>query len=858
MKNLILIIFILCSFRLSAQTSAAIFDSGDVRLLEPSLIFQDSDVKIITNDTDDPSAVSKDAVKGSQYIQSGTGKLFSKQDAGSSTNWFSLDKTLNSCYYSGFVLTDNGGVSFSWGSGKIYDSNDETLKSFGSGSGTLDVSCTNYLIGTGTGASRGMEFRCSPPAYASDEIPVAKIVTNTNDITSILNTPKCKEKYSDFKTQIDAKLSGGPFSGASVVFTDNTGIMQTGGLQYYNDIYYYNSDLFSFTGSANIFAYDSSSEFLLGPLMPLRLMDEGFLGYKVGLLAPSELTTSYDIHLPIADGTTNQVLKTNGSGQWGWTTISGTGEINTASNVGSGGQGLFKQKTVYDLEFKNINAGAGITVTNDAANNEIDIASTITQYTDALAKAATISDVAYDSTTWNGVLDIAPSKNSVRDQNEVLVTSIATKEPSITATTSADYYRGDKTFQTLNKAAVGLSNVDNTTDAGKPVSTAQQTALDLKANLADPTFTGTVSGITKAMVGLGSVVNSDTTTTANITDSSNKRFVTDANLTTIGNQSGTNTGDQTSVSGNAGTVTNGVYTTDKDATGGVPGLTLFKINFKNAANTFTNFLTNATTAARTYTFPDKDITVAGLVDITGTNSGTNTGDQTITLTGGVTGAGTGSFATTVVTNANLTGDVTSSGNATTIGSNKITRDMLNSTAVTGGKNWVYLGQATASGAVRTGTLTWAGTFKQLRVEYFIPATTGTMIARIITGPTAGPSETATTFCASIIEGVTLNTTSVSVPGYVTSVTVSTAARYGIMEMSNQASVVKRMTGYGNLGGTAPTTVPTQERFNGLYNNTSTLVNSISMVSYATLTATTVHTSTFNSGTYVNVWGRNDD
>ena len=55
-------------------------------------------------------------------------------------------------------------------------------------------------------------------------------------------------------------------------------------------------------------------------------------------------------------------------------------------------------------------------------------------------------------------------------------------EPTITATTSADYYRGDKTFATLNKTAVALGNVDNTSDANKPVSTAQQTALDLKTN----------------------------------------------------------------------------------------------------------------------------------------------------------------------------------------------------------------------------------------------------------------------------------------------------------------------------------------------------------------------------------------
>jgi len=49
-----------------------------------------------------------------------------------------------------------------------------------------------------------------------------------------------------------------------------------------------------------------------------------------------------------------------------------------------------------------------------------------------------------------------------------------------------------KTDLVLVKGDVGLGSVDNTTDAGKPVSTAQQTALDLKANLASPTFTGTV------------------------------------------------------------------------------------------------------------------------------------------------------------------------------------------------------------------------------------------------------------------------------------------------------------------------------------------------------------------------------
>ncbi len=56
-------------------------------------------------------------------------------------------------------------------------------------------------------------------------------------------------------------------------------------------------------------------------------------------------------------------------------------------------------------------------------------------------------------------------------------------------------------------------------------------------------------------------------------------------------------------------------TTNKDAAGGYAGLTLFKLNLKNAANTFTNFFTNATTAARTWTLPDKDGTIAMLSDV---------------------------------------------------------------------------------------------------------------------------------------------------------------------------------------------------------------------------------------------------
>jgi hypothetical protein len=72
---------------------------------------------------------------------------------------------------------------------------------------------------------------------------------------------------------------------------------------------------------------------------------------------------------------------------------------------------------------------------------------------------------------------------------------------------AVDSVAGKTGVVTLTSTDVGLSNVDNTTDLNKPISTATQTALDLKAPLASPTFTGTVSGISKAMVGLSNVDN---------------------------------------------------------------------------------------------------------------------------------------------------------------------------------------------------------------------------------------------------------------------------------------------------------------------------------------------------------------
>jgi hypothetical protein len=158
---------------------------------------------------------------------------------------------------------------------------------------------------------------------------------------------------------------------------------------------------------------------------------------------------------------------------------------------------------------------------------------------------------------------------------------------------------------TLNKGDIGLSEVDNTSDANKPISTATQTALDAKqdtlvsgttiktinsssilgsGNISVAPSTGidataistgvvsnaefnyldgvtsgiqaqldnkvdenaAISAATKTKISYdskGLVTSGADATTVDIADTTNKRYVTDANLTTIANTSGTNTGD---------------------------------------------------------------------------------------------------------------------------------------------------------------------------------------------------------------------------------------------------------------------------------------------------------------------------
>jgi hypothetical protein len=129
-------------------------------------------------------------------------------------------------------------------------------------------------------------------------------------------------------------------------------------------------------------------------------------------------------------------------------------------------------------------ANTALLETLSGAQSKADAAQAAAITAAASAADTKVSDHNSDTTNVHGISDTA---------------ALATKTYADGAVSTA--------VAALTKSSVGLSNVDNTSDANKPVSTAAQTALDLKAPLADPTFTGTVSGVTKAHVGLGNVDN---------------------------------------------------------------------------------------------------------------------------------------------------------------------------------------------------------------------------------------------------------------------------------------------------------------------------------------------------------------
>ena len=101
-----------------------------------------------------------------------------------------------------------------------------------------------------------------------------------------------------------------------------------------------------------------------------------------------------------------------------------------------------------------------------------------------------ISDVTGLQTALNAKVDEVEGKGlSTEDYTSTEKSKLAGIEAGAEVNT-VDSVAGKTGAVVLAKADVGLGNVDNTSDLNKPISTATQTALDLKAPLASPSLSG--------------------------------------------------------------------------------------------------------------------------------------------------------------------------------------------------------------------------------------------------------------------------------------------------------------------------------------------------------------------------------
>lgn len=222
--------------------------------------------------------------------------------------------------------------------------------------------------------------------------------------------------------------------------------------------------------------------------------------------------------------------------------------------------------------------------------------------------------------------------------------ALAFTPTSVTGLTGAQSVAAFKTGLSLAKSDVGLGSVDNTSDASKPISTATQTALDVK-QAADPQLSD-VAALAYAGNALKAIrVNAGET---------------GLELATVG-------GGAPAYSDITGVPTDTFLGRDTAGTGNAEAMSV--------------------------------ATAKGLLSLTGTNSG----DQTITLSGDVAGSGTGAITATIGANKVVDGMIRQSAGLSVIG--RSANSTGNAADITGVANGVLRvsGATLAFGAVDLAT-----------------------------------------------------------------------------------------------------------------------------------------------------------
>jgi hypothetical protein len=233
------------------------------------------------------------------------------------------------------------------------------------------------------------------------------------------------------------------------------------------------------TGNSSVTGtFSTSSTLTVRSASELRFNETSNDSY-IAFKSPGNLTVNTVYQLPAADGTSGFVLSTNGAGALSWVAQSGGGGGGGTTNPPGGSTG--------DIQFNNNGTFGGVAALN------------------------------YDQLT-----DILVMTGQLDADNTGTITNLASLEFSTGVQVTA--FTNDSGLSTN-------SNLSVPTEAA--VKTYVDDGLSVKADINNPTFTGTVGGITNTMVGLGNVENTALSTWAG--SSSITTVGTLTNLSVAGN-----------------------------------------------------------------------------------------------------------------------------------------------------------------------------------------------------------------------------------------------------------------------------------------------------------------------------------
>ena len=180
-----------------------------------------------------------------------------------------------------------------------------------------------------------------------------------------------------------------------------------------------------------------------------------------------------------------------------------------------------------------------LTDVSDAVSDHNDLTLNVHGIADTSALATTSATNSAISTAVSDHNSVTTNVHGIADTAALATKAYAdtAEADAITAAGTAADTKIATAVAALTKSSVGLANVDNTSDADKPVSTATQTALDAKASLAGATFTGNVE------VDGNLVVDGDLTVNGTNFSASATSITIEDNLVQLAHQNAANTVD---------------------------------------------------------------------------------------------------------------------------------------------------------------------------------------------------------------------------------------------------------------------------------------------------------------------------